>query len=74
MTDDHESRERATQRGESIRAVLMAQLVQGGPATAAQLHEFLPTHVSLSEVAFQLDRLSEEGKVSGEQGGVYRAI
>lgn len=65
--------ERARERGEGIRAQLLAKLKTGGPQTAADL---LPLDemrdVSLSEVAFQLDRLAEEGRAVGEPGGSYR--
>lgn len=74
MADDYESRERATARGERIRAVLLAKLHEDGPATATALARFMPPEISLSEVAFQLDRLAEEGKAVGEQGSEYRAL
>ncbi len=62
----------ATARGEGIRAELLAKLTTGGPQSAADLYPQTPTDVSLSEVAFQLARLVEDGKASGEVGGVYR--
>lgn len=74
MADDHESRERATARGEHIRAVLLAKLIEDGPATAEELFEYMPREISLSEVVFQLERLAEEGGAAGSQGGEYSAL
>lgn len=62
---------RATARGESVRAELAAKLRAGGPQSAADLYPQVARHVSLSEVAFQLDRLAEEKRAAGETGGVY---
>lgn len=67
-----EDQERATARGEGIRAALLAKLREDGPQSAADLHPHLPADVSLSEVAFQLCRLSDERKTLGTPGGVYR--
>ena len=64
--------QRATARGEGIRAELLAKLRTGGPQSAADLYPQTPSDVSMSEVAFQLARLADEGKASGEVGGVYR--
>jgi hypothetical protein len=72
VADDFEARRRATARGEKIRAALIAALRGRGPASAADLHPLMPTEISLSEVAFQLDRLREEGLTEGGQGGPYR--
>ena len=66
--------ERARARGEGIRAELLARLSTGGPQSAVDLQPQLPQDVSLSEVAFQLARLTDEGKVNGETGGIYRAL
>lgn len=48
-----------------------ARLRETGPQSAANLHPHVPADVSLSEVAFQLTRLTDEGKTDGEPGGVY---
>lgn len=70
---DAEDQERARERGEAIRAELLAQLRAGGPQAASDLLPRLGTaNVSLSEVAFQLDRLADEGDVVGSQGERYR--
>jgi hypothetical protein len=63
----------ATARGESVRADLLAKLRSGGPQSAADLHPQLGRDVSLSEVAFQLERLTEETKTDGKAGDIYRA-
>jgi hypothetical protein len=69
-----ERAERARERGEGIRAQLLAKLEADGPRAAADLLPLTdPRDVSLSEVAFQLGRLVEEGRAVGEPGGVYRA-
>lgn len=67
-----ENQNRATARGESIRAELLAKLRTGGPQSAADLHPEFRPDVSLSEVAFQLDRLADEDTTVGEVGSVYR--
>jgi hypothetical protein len=65
--------ERARERGEGIRAQLLAKLKAGGPQTAADLLPQIERRdVSMSEVAFQLVRLAEEGRAVGEPGGAYR--
>lgn len=64
---------RATARGESVRAELLEKLRAGGPQSAADLHPQVARHVSLSEVAFQLDRLTDERKTDGKAGDNYRA-
>lgn len=66
-----EEQNRATARGEGIRAELKAKLRTGGPQSAADLHPEFRPDVSLSEVAFQLDRLADEGTTAGKVGGVY---
>lgn len=65
--------EAATARGERIRAKLLESLKAGSPQSAADLHQQLDRDVSLSEVAFQLERLTEERKTDGKAGGAYRA-
>ena len=62
----------ATARGERIRAELMERLRTGGPQSATDLDPQTPSDVSASEVAFQLERLADEGQITGEVGGVYR--
>lgn len=69
---DHKD-DRARARGEGIRADLLAKL-EGGPQSAADLHPQFRSDVSLSEIAFQLDRLDEERKASGKVGGRYSLI
>jgi len=64
--------DRARARGVDIRAELLTKLRTGGKQSAVALHPQLPHDVSLSEVAFQLDRLADEGQTVGEFGGVYR--
>lgn len=66
-----EDQERATARGTRIRAALTASLRETGPQSAADLHPQMPADVSLSEVAFQLCRLTDEKQTVGEPGGVY---
>jgi hypothetical protein len=71
---DHERhRETAARaRGERIRDEIAERLRQEGEQDAADLLPHLPNDVSLSEVAFQLIRMSEEGDAEGEVGGAYR--
>jgi hypothetical protein len=64
--------QRATARGEGIRADLAAKLRASGPQTAAQLQPQMAADVSLSEVAFQLGRLAEDGRAVGSEGKDYR--
>lgn len=69
---DGEKVRRAQARGQEIRAELVA-LLSDGSAGAAELLPLIQTpDVSLSEVAFQLDRLTEEGETVGKQGGSYQ--
>lgn len=64
----------AAARGIGLRTEIVSLLQSGGPQTAADLLPRLTTeHVSLSEVAFQLDRLTEERKTDGKAGDAYRA-
>jgi hypothetical protein len=64
---------RAQARGEALRDELLARLEASGPQDATEL---LPQveipNVSLSEIAFQLDRLVAEGQAVGEEGKPYR--
>jgi hypothetical protein len=70
--DKAEKEQRATERGERVRAELLALLRQG-PAMPADLLPQLDTGgVSLSEVAFQLDRLAVEGRAVGGDGEAYQ--
>lgn len=62
----------ATARGEGIRSELLGQLREGPQTAAALLPQVTTAEVSVSEVAFQLDRLAGEGRVVGEVGGPYR--
>jgi hypothetical protein len=57
-----------------VRALIIERLREDGPQGAAELLPAVPSEVSLSEVAFQLERLAEERRASGEQGGAYRAV
>ena len=73
---DHERnlRERKLQaqaRGEGIRAEIVARLEDEGARSAADLLAHMPKDVSLAEVAFQLERLVEEGETVGEAGSLY---
>lgn len=69
---DAEAQRQAKARGEALRAELLAML-GAGPQTAAELLPQVATdNVSLSEVAFQLDRLEDEGRTLGAQGEPYR--
>jgi|RhiMetdeSRZDD1v2_1073273.scaffolds.fasta_scaffold1690792_2 hypothetical protein len=68
-----QKQQEATARGEQIRAKLLERLRADGPQSAADLHPQLDRAVSLSEVAFQLDRLTEERKTDGKAGGAYSA-
>lgn len=78
MYEDEESQrdrraEQATLRGERLRSELVQRLKKDGPRSAVELLPQVDTpNVSLSEVAFQLDRLAGEGRTVGEQGGPYR--
>lgn len=63
--------EEAAARGQRIRDDLLQRLRTDGPQAAADLHPEMDREVSLSEVAFQLNRLAEEGRIAGEVGGVY---
>lgn len=74
MFDSEEARreQEATARGERIRAELLAKLRAGGPQSALDLSAQVHKDVSLSEVAFQLERLADEGQTVGEVGGLYR--
>jgi hypothetical protein len=64
----------ATERGIGLRTEIVSLLQSGGPQTAADLLSQLRTErPSLSEVTFQLDRLTEEGKTDGKAGDAYRA-
>ena len=69
---DQEMAQRATARGERLRAELLRRLRSGPQPAAALLPQIEIADVTLSEVAFQLDRLAEEGLTVGEQGGPYR--
>ncbi len=69
---DAEDQQRARERGERLRTELREKLEAGGPQSAADLSPQVPRDVSLSEVAFQLGRLAEEGDVTGTEGGVFR--
>lgn len=68
---DGEKYSQARERGEVLRAQLLV-LLELGPQTAVDLlAEIKRPDVSLSEVAFQLERLGEEGRVSGSPDGPY---
>src|SRR4029077_4167807 len=65
MSDESEGRSRqeaAAARGKSIRSALTEMLTPDGPQTASALLPRIETpDISLSEVAFQLQRLCQEG-------------
>lgn len=77
MNDETKARSRqetATTRGKQIRSQLVEALKADGPQTAvALLPRIQMPDISLSEVAFQLQRLCEEGKASGAVGDTYSA-
>lgn len=64
-------RREARERGENLRAELIAMLREG-PKTATELIPRKPEDVSASEIAFQLERLAEDGRVVGADNGPYR--
>ena len=70
-TQSEERREQAKARGEALRAEITAMLENEGPQRAADLLPHLPEDVSLAEVDFQLERLTEEGETVGEPDGPY---
>jgi hypothetical protein len=61
----------ARERGENLRAELIAMLREG-PKTVTELIPRKPEGVSTSEIAFQLERLAEDGRVVGGEDGPYR--
>lgn len=63
--------QRAQARGEGLRIEIKARLRDGGAQSAADLLPHMLEDVSLAEVAFQLERLAEEGEATGEVGGSY---
>jgi len=69
---DAEDQERARERGEGIRAELLERLETGAQNAADLLPQLSTPGVSLSEVAFQLERLDDEGRASGKVGGPYQ--
>ncbi|HET7444087.1 MAG TPA: hypothetical protein VFJ57_05455 [Solirubrobacterales bacterium] len=78
MSDEPRARSRqeaATTRGEQIRSQLIEMLTTDGPQTAGDLLPRVETPgISLSEIAFQLQRLCEEGKATGAVGDTYSTI
>jgi hypothetical protein len=66
-----ERAQQAQARGESLRGEIKTRLRSEGARSAADLLPHLPKDVSLAEVAFQLERLAEEGETVGETGGPY---
>lgn len=78
MSDERRRQSRqeaAAARGESIRSQLTESLTRDGPQTASALLRQIKTPgISLSEIAFQLQRLREEGKVAGAVGDDYHAV
>ncbi|HUC00326.1 MAG TPA: hypothetical protein VMS11_10910 [Solirubrobacterales bacterium] len=78
MSDEpraHNRQEAATTRGEQIRSQLIEMLTVDGPQTAGTLLPRVETPgISLSEIAFQLQRLCEEGKAIGAVGDTYSAV
>lgn len=72
--DQEQYDERAQQaqaRGEGLRAEIKTRLRSEGARCAADLLPHMPKDVSLAEVAFQLERLTEEGETVGEADGPY---
>ena len=78
MSDPLQGRDRheeAAARGKAIRSELTEKLAKGGPQTASALLPQMDTpDISLAEVAFQLQRLAEEGGADGEVGGTYHLV
>jgi hypothetical protein len=78
MSDQLQGRNRqeeAAERGKAIRSELTETLAKDGPQTASALLPQIETPgISLPEVAFQLQRLAEEGKADGEVGGAYHLV
>lgn len=70
--NEREKQAKAAARGTGIREEIRARLRGEGPQEAADLLPHLPGDVTLSEVAFQLVRMSEEGDAEGAVGGPYR--
>lgn len=68
---DNEREQQAQARGEGLRAEIGERLRIEGPQTAPDLLPHLPKDVSLAEVAFQLERLVEEGEAIGKTDGPY---
>ncbi len=69
--DGREKYRLARVRGEELRAELVARL-SAGPQTADDLLAAIDREdVSLSEVAFQLERLRSEGRATGAAGEPY---
>jgi|GEM_PF-3191162 len=77
MNDEAERARRAqlaTARGIGLRTEIVSLLQSGGPQTAADLLPQLRTEdLALSEVSFQLDRLTEEQKAARNAEDIYRA-
>jgi hypothetical protein len=71
--DDQGRKDReAMARGERLRAEIVGLLADGSRDAPGLLPRVELDGVSLSEVAFQLERLDEEARVIGVKGGPYR--
>jgi hypothetical protein len=66
-----ERKQQAQARGEGLRAQIKTRLGNEGARSAVDLLPHMPKDVSLAEVAFQLERLAEEGEAVGEAGDPY---
>ena len=65
---DQAMAQRAKARGERLRDELLTRLRSGPQTAVALLPQLEVPDVTLSEVAFQLERLNEEGRTVGAQG------
>lgn len=65
---------RAEARGVGIRSELLERLRSGEQLAVDLLPQIQTPATSLSEVSFQLERLVEEGRVTGNEGGPYRLV
>jgi hypothetical protein len=66
MTDDDD---RAKQERALRSSLHFGSAPRGGTQDAADLVPLMPAEPSLSKVAFQLERLADERRVSGKRGG-----
>lgn len=71
VTDSHVVA-KARQRGEKVRDLLADLLALArGPTTVSDAREAMPHSVSTSEIAFQFDRMTEEGRTVKDGSGRF---